>query len=322
MNNNSRSIIFFAIVLLAIISLGFIRPPGKSFLLQSVSNTGHIPAFGVLALVLFNLSKNFLSRKLKNPFQHYIITFGISSLLGILTEYIQIFGPRDADIWDIVRNEIGIIIFLGFCLWRDTKPVSLFSPAMKNLRKGLISLLSLMVILSLMPIILWSGAYIHRNNSFPVICSFDSSLEEMFWEIDQAEVSRVTGPVEWGKADSDKVGQVMFIPKQYSGFGVLEPVRDWSFYNSFEFEIYSPLNTISWLALRIEDYRHDRSYFDRFNRLLEIHPGPNHVIIPISEIENGPRGRKLDMNSIAAIIFFADKPAQPFSFYFDNLRLN
>lgn len=317
----NRNIIFFAIVLLAIISLGFIKPPGKSFLLQSISNTGHIPAFGILAVAILGLSKNYLGRKLKNPFHHYLIALGISSILGAITEYIQIFGPRDADLWDIARNEIGIIIFLGFSLLYDTKPLTLFYPVLRKLRKVLYVLLSLMVLLSLAPIALWGGAYLYRNNSFPVICEFESSLEEMFWEIDQAHVSRGPGPTEWGKADDDKVCQVEFIPDQYSGFGVLEPVADWSFYNFLEFEIFSPLDSISRLAIRIEDYRHNGGYFDRFNRFVEINPGFNQVIIPLSEIKNGPRDRTLDMNSIAAIIFFADKPEKPFTLYFDIIRL-
>ncbi|MFH1701747.1 MAG: VanZ family protein [Candidatus Zixiibacteriota bacterium] len=321
MKSKDRSTIYFVIILFFIIAFGFIKPPGKSFLLQSISNTAHIPAFGFLALSLLGLSRHILHQKLKNPFHHYAIAFGISSLLGILTEYIQMFGPRDADIWDVVRNEAGIIIFLGFCLWRDTKPVSLFSATIKNLRKALFVLLSLMVVLSLAPIALWGGAYLYRNNSFPVICEFDSSLEEVFWEIDQAKISRVSGPEEWGKVDGDKVCQVKFIPDQYSGFGILEPVRDWSFYNYLEFEIFSPLDSISRIAIRIEDYRHDSNYSDRFNRLIEINPGHNAIVIPLSEIQNGPQDRKLDMNSIAAIVFFAVRPAQPFTLYFDNIRL-
>jgi hypothetical protein len=102
---------------------------------------------------------------------------------------------------------------------------------------------------------------------------------------------------------------------------VEEPYPDWSGYDRLSFTVYSGMKEPVSIVVRIDDAQHDNRYTDRFNRRLVLQPGVNRVSIPLSEVRNSPRGRKMNMTRIQRVVLFAMHPGAPFTLHFDTVRL-
>nr|WP_232364805.1 CIA30 family protein [Desulfosalsimonas propionicica] len=80
------------------------------------------------------------------------------------------------------------------------------------------------------------------------------------------------------------------------------------------------------LHLRIEDRKHAQSenqqYTDRYNSSFDLPPGKWKTIkIPLEEIENAPKTRKMNMEQISSIMFFVARQPEPLTLYIDDIRL-
>jgi hypothetical protein len=54
---------------------------------------------------------------------------------------------------------------------------------------------------------------------------------------------------------------------------------------------------------------------------LAIKPGVNQISIPLSEVQNAPNRRTMDMTRVRRLAFYADRPSGSFSIYFDAFQL-
>jgi hypothetical protein len=306
----------------ALATLEFVRLPQHTYLWREIQNTGHVPLFGVISLAMFTLSVQVLGNVVKKRFVHYIIAAGITFCIGLVTELAQIIGPRDADIWDQVRNTVGIIIFLGACLTFDRKmrePLERLGRRIIPVIRGVIAVLIVVVIL---PVTLWVDAYAFRNEQFPTICDFSSRRELKFIRTHNAEVRRIPAPDEWVAANSGGVGEVTFKPPvEYPGFIIDDPVEDWSTYATLTFDVYSELDTVITLHMTIQDNAHNQMYSDRFNHSFKVGPGSNRISVPLDKVREAPAERSMDMSRIANINIFAYRPPVPLVVYFDRFVL-
>lgn len=85
--------------------------------------------------------------------------------------------------------------------------------------------------------------------------------------------------------------------------------------------MYSELPTAQSLAIQIDDVHHNHDYGDRFNRVITISPGPNHIHVLLDDIRHAPVGRDLDLSAIKNVRLFSVSPPEEFSLYVDNIRL-
>lgn len=162
---------------------------------------------------------------------------------------------------------------------------------------------------------------LHRNRMFPVINNFDSLLDTRFCSVRDAQLSVVPDPAGSHVPSGNRMARITFAPADFSTFVMEEPYPDWQGYSELEFLAYSDLQMPVTLVVRIEDERHNNNYNDRFNAAFMINPGINAIHIPLTEIENAPEARRLDMTAIAAFMIFAVSPPKSFSLYFDDFRL-
>ncbi len=88
--------------------------PGDTYLWREIINTGHTPLFGILSLLILGLCFLTIGKKISNQYIHYLIALIATTSIGIITEIIQIYGPGDADISDLIRDILGAVSFLGF----------------------------------------------------------------------------------------------------------------------------------------------------------------------------------------------------------------
>ena len=318
--NLQRTFFFLAIIGLLLL-LEKLQLPDNTRLWREIQNAGHVPFFGILSLLLLGLSIRFPRMGIKKRYWHYLISFGITVILGAASEYVQIAGPRDADLWDLVRDIVGATSFLGFYMIFDKQMATSWSKWGRNIRFMVLGGALLAILASFTPVALWGGAYLHRNRAFPAILGFESFWEGKFLKLQDAQLALVSPPHGWKANQNDTVGKLTFQPSTYPGFVIEEPYPNWVNYKFLSFEVYSELETTINISLRIDDIHHNGSYDDRFTRTFAVNPGVNEIVVFLNDVKYSPARRTMDITAISAIHLFAAKPEETFTLYFDNFCL-
>jgi len=316
---NALILLLTAFVLLFVI-LNTLRLPNTTHLWREIHNAGHTPMFGILALILLGFSRMLLKSRLKKRVSHYLLAFFAASFLGALSEILQIFEPRDADIWDLVRDIVGIIAFLcGYKVFEDYRNQH-FDLHRWNVFVPFVTAVILLVG-AVTPSILWIGAYSQRNSNFPSIMDFESPLQSMYVTLNSARLDRYARPSDFLAARGKNVGRVEFQPSIYSDFIIEEPVSDWSDYDYLSMDLYSANDTTIQIAVRIEDRHHNRHYEDRYNAVINLEPGSHTISIDLNDIETAPETRQMDMTQMHIIHLFTVGINSPVNIMIDNIRL-
>ena len=302
-----------------VVILTELKLPGDTFLWREISNTGHTPLFGIVSVAVLGLSIQILN--LRKRYLHYLFAFVISVIIGVAMEYVQMFGTRDADVGDLIRDLIGIASFLCFCIGLDKQMLAGFKYNSRVIRKLLLAISMMIFLMSFMPVLHWAGGYLYRDHVFPQICSFDSFWGKKFVFTQDAELNAIPPPCGWKDAGTGCVARLTFERGEYPGFRIEEPYPDWTGYQSLTFTIYSELDDSVVLGLRIDDIHYNNTYEDRFNTRIVVRSGVNPVSIPLDKIKNGPKFRELDIAAISVIYLFIHKPENPFTLFISCFEL-
>jgi len=307
-------------ILLMMYAMHKIRLP-DIIIWRYISNASHIPIFGIAALLILWITRDLPAFNRFRPITHYLISLVCSVNLALFSEIIQILGPRDADIGDLVRDIIGIVVFLGIYATFDSKlNNSIKKPKIYN--NNLIRIiLPVIIIIPLIPGIKGSLSYFHRSRQFPAINSFDSNLERQYMEISNADVDFVNPPPGFKTRAHKKVCEIVFHPAQYPGIKILEPEPDWSLYQTLKLDVYSETDSDIVLAIAIADRSHNHEFNDRYTQTFTIKTGINEISISLEDIKKAPKNREINIKEIASILIFLVKPEIETILYFDNILL-
>ncbi|MEZ5358272.1 MAG: VanZ family protein [Candidatus Zixiibacteriota bacterium] len=313
-------IISLIVAIITVIVLYGVELPGHTMLWREIGNAGHIPLFGVMAVVLLYLSRALLGERFPHPLVHFGISFILTGGFGFITEFIQWFTPRDADFWDIVRDVIGAFVFLGVVALFDKKS---FPGLRKSALKKTALILSVLIVLlaGMSPVIAWLGGYVYRSAKAPLICGFESGIDRLFIRMHSADIEFVPNQYFDSTESNETCVRITLRPAQYPEFYFKEPLPNWSPYNHFSYQVFSPADTAIRLYMRIEDVHHKGVFNDRFNRFFTIVPGLNRIDIPLEDIRRAPADREMDMTFISAFSLFAKDTRTPFELYLDNFEL-
>lgn len=314
----ARSRILVMVMALVVLGLMAIianyQIPYDTILWVEIQNTGHTPFFGVIALLILGISTQSLGGRIKSRLLHYVIALTVTVLLGLISEYIQIAGPRDADVWDFVRDVAGAVSFLGLYMW--------WEGSLSRKTRVIAGLIAAGVLLaSLAPLAWWTTAHLGRNASFPVICDFESYWTTRFISTREARFRVVDSPV-ISASERGRAARVTFQPVHFSELTVREPYPDWRGNKSLFIDVFSEYDSAVLLHVRVEDFAHNDDFSDRFNRVFEVHKGLNRISIPLGEIQSAPAGREMEMCSIRAIRIFTGGLETERTLYIDNIRLD
>ena len=281
----------------------------SSLLMYRILDLGHVPLFAVVVgMILWVLDR-------KNWFHAdkwiYVQAFLISVLLALVTEIIQHFTPeRSFQIGDIVYDVIGSgVLLLVAYQYRHELP--------SGKRLTMISVAAVLLLASSIPLLCTAADELRAKQDFPMIGSFESFVEKEQWKSKESSFERVFIHA----TDGEHTLKVVFHPGLYPGITMEYPHRNWQGYNTLSFDTFLDGNNAFPLTVRINDLEHNEEYRDRYNRTFILQPGPNHVIIDLSEVEHAPKGRLMDMEHIAVLCIFSYKLKEQHTAYFDNFRL-
>jgi VanZ family protein len=296
---------FLLCVLLAGLLLLLFIPnvPQGTHLWRELLDAGHAILFGVLAAVLLWTARGHAGFASRSSIYQYLWIGLPLFLFGIATEIIQPYFHRDGELIDVFRDTSGILAAL--CLIASLESAPKKPDASARSRSWLLRAAVLLLTIGVFETTgVWCLAYLHRNQAFPVLVSFESRISRQFVRPHQARLESAGDNPAFNDLTSIGLGKIWFDKTEYPGITVEELHSGWRDYDSLAFELYSPLKEPVSLGLRVEDRKHDYSYNDRFNQELVVEPGINRYALAVADIERAPRSRRMDFDDMGKIWIF------------------
>lgn len=319
-----------AVLLVVILVLGLRPARVQSQLAESINTVGHFGLFGLLALAMAMAFPTVIPSLNRRPWQVYGLSFACVFILGGMLEVLQSLTPTRSPSWrDLQYDALGAIAGLALLAIVDRPARS--SRATRWRARAAAPMLLIALAVALWPLYSCGRDYLARDREFPQLHRFDQTWSKRFRWQDSSVVTLPTRlPDDWPSTAARDVIRVRIdADAPYPGIGFKEPHANWSGYGALEFDCYNFASSDLPFAVRIHDFqhaariyehRHD-DYTDRFNRALELRPGFQTLRIPLVEVANGPRNRRLDLTNVEGLKLFAIKPSQPIELILGNFRL-
>lgn len=276
---------------------------------KNLWDLGHILFFSILSyLILLSWSQN---ERMSFPLQAFFILI-IALVLGSLIEIVQSGSRRSSDVLDVIRNVIGCMVTFSF-----------FTPTEKTIPKKFFrafqAITIVLVIAAFFPSIKSISDEIVALRQFPVLSDFETPFEIDRWAGNAA--LSIDDDIHFHGKSSLKVA---LKTSNYSGAGLRYFPSDWSNYDYLHLNVFNPTNEPLKITCRINDRRHTdgvQTYDDRFNRSQVLMKGWNQIVIPLEDVENAPKSRKLDLRRVQLLGVFVYRLPRPRVIYIDDVRL-
>ena len=281
-----------------------------SYAVRSTMDMGHFFAFGILALFCYRVLRAHLNQK-----NAYLAAIAFSAVLVLMIEAIQPWFGRTAAFGDIFTSYLGIITFISLLfVWHN--------PLKKKWQKwGHIALVIFIVVSVIAPAInAWYGI-LWRLQQGPNLGQFEHKVELQFWQANEvgrnaAQIMRSTDVAHDGQYSL----KVMAGTTNWSGTTYNAEHANWQPYKTLSFYVYNPGDTLK-LTVRIDDDGDTWMMSNRFNKSFHLQKGWQNISIPIEEIADGPKHRKMNMRAIQRVLFFISKKSKTRVFYLDDVTL-
>ena len=326
MNTNTRNSHPTGRAFLALSGVGLLlwllaagRPPRVTRIWAEAYDLGHIPLFGVTAILLLIASRNLFASRNWRPASHYLLVIAITASISLVSEWLQRYVPtRDAEVSDALNNLLGAVCFLALvAAWRRDLGITSTETRRRLVVAG--SVLALMAALSPLAVLAWH--YGMRAAAFPVIADFDSPWQQPFLSSPRADMDSVPAPQGWTEKAGEQVSVMRFRPAPWPGVIISEPYPDWREYKALRFDVYSELDRPVPIVLHISDLLHNDEHKDRFNRIFTVNPGLNAYTVSIKAVRAAPAGREMDLSQITRMVVFTRPPQEPFEVYLSDIWL-
>jgi hypothetical protein len=272
-------------------------------------NLGHILAFALWPYLLMRFWPPVAQWSCS---RQWLWVMGLAAAFGIAVEVGQSFIGRMAEISDVVKDLTGCALALAF--WAPSRR----QMPLKILR-GLQIFVLVLLFVQIMPFVRALSDEAAAMEQFPALGTFESPFELDRWKGSAAlSIDRQI------KAQGQASLKIEMDTKEYSGAALHYCPRDWRGHTRLQFRVFNPSLEPLQMTCTVTDFKHNRDgyqYDDRFNQRLTIKPGWNRFVIAMQQIEDAPRGRRLNLQEINGFGIFATRLPAPRTIYLDDLRL-
>jgi VanZ family protein len=271
-----------------------------------VFDSAHILYFLLFGAVLLRL----WTRLRQRTFAEQIIIIALlSAALGGAIELGQLWTHRASTVSDVCFDIVG-----------GSAAVAFLSPARQSLHRGwLLGLQTLSVVVmiaALWPAITFGIDVWQAQRRFPMLVDFETPFSH--YRVSRGRVETAPAP------NGSRALRVDLTMRKYSGVQIQPVVTDWQKFAALLMRVYVDGEGVLPLTISIVDRHHyarGGDYYDRFNRVFRLKPGWNDVRIALSDVEQAPRNRRMDMSGIIAVNLFVAKPQSPRRIYLDDVQL-
>ena len=260
-------------------------------------DAGHFPLFAAITIVLVICG-----------IPVSVAAVGLLVFDGAV-ELIQPYFHRSESSVDFFNGLLGVVLGVVLVkLWRARAGAFAF---------GCVLLLSAgCSVILLLPAYREWQAIEWRAAHFPILATFSDPLERKLWESEP-------DAIHFAKSDhphGDSVLRYEASPTEKFWLVYSAGDLDWSKHTSLDLDVRSPENGVE-LAIRIDDANPCKEYDDRFNRPIALSAGWNHLRIPVADMRDAPKHRKLDVSRIRRLIIWTER-SFPQGFEVAALRLS
>jgi hypothetical protein len=211
---------------------------------------------------------------------------------------------------DILGDMAGSILFLSFRYKREMKDYALLH--------GMALLLAGYV---LWPFFSSLSKVIMVRYQFPVLADFETPFEADRFGGNTAKVERTSEQAFRGRYGL----RLSLFPGPWSGVTMTDFPSDWRGYERLGIAVHNPGPQVVTFEVSVYDHEHRREkkpFNDCFSQRIDLPAGCwTKVDIPLSEVREGPKSRKMDMAHIAGVGFFVSRESAPLTLYLDAIRL-
>jgi len=232
-------------------------------------------------------------------------------LLGFITELLQKWVGRSFEYLDIVNDLLGALA--GWCLWK--------SFASRGWRQVmLITTVTVCTLIGIRGLMLALADEYRLNRDFPELADFEHLSELQRWQMRSAWLKLSKAH----RSNGRYALKVVFYPGKSPAITLKDLSSDWRGYRFLRLYIFNPGQQVNHFVLKVYDQRHQKNHYryaDRFNQILMLRPGVNDIRIKLSDIENAPDKRKMDMAHIRGLSLSATNLKETTILYLDHIRL-
>ena len=279
---------------------------GAGKLAQVAQNSAHVPAFGLIALLVLLWRRPRTLQPLASLHWHnYFVALGIAIAFGVLVEIVQFFLGRDAEVDDVIHDALGAVAALA-----AIASIAALGAKRRTLAVVLFVLSMATASAALYPLALATAAYVKRERQFPLLVEFDSTPDTFFWRPNTTDPKVMQMPANLASVSGETALYVPFVHGSYPGIEIEEVHGDWSGLHSLVLDVANPSAKPVRLTLRVHDRTHNFAFRDRFTRSVQVPAGRRiNFEIALADIEAAPQGRSMDMRHISAVLIFSTESA-------------
>ena len=310
---NGRLLPIAGVVLALLLGMGLVLPlpqlPVSGFgrALSVFFDTMHGPAFALFAAILvFVLQK-------RTTLQTRTVAVGVWVFVvggGCLVEIVQSFIGRSASWHDVVANTLGVTAGILWAMTRTSRS--------RHIRRRATAVAILLLCVAAVRVPLVLADCLFQQMEKPMLASFERPLEMIRWEAYECKMARASEHATHGRfAIRLQPGE-----KEYCGIFSRRLLSDWSDYKTLAFDV-TVDDAVAKFIVEIKDFISTRECkpSDYYERLFRLGPGSHQIKIPLADVADAPKDRKMDSSRISLLHFALVDLDRPCVLYIDNIRL-
>jgi len=297
------------VIAVLLLITAFAQPTHGGIWQQTFGDFLHVPVFGIVATCLLLMSPPHWSRR-----KRLLFVFGLTFVLGALTEIAQIPTARDASLADLASDMLGAAGFVAIA--------AVFSRSIsipKGRGRFLVMLGLALLAWPVLPVARVSTAYLERNQALPALVRFDNRLGHVFFRLQNADIRKIFPP-----GVNSVAAEISLKDGPWPGIIFHDIWPNWEPYSVLAIEVENPTVETLPINLSVHDRAHrngDQPYSDRFNRSVDLAPGSKTIRIELADIRNAPAGREMNMAKIDGLAIFCTQKEAGRQFVLYEIRL-
>ncbi len=268
--------------------------------------TALIKSFHAPGFALVSLAALWAFKRRGHGNSAYWYAGGMALAAGIIAEAAQIYGPRDANIGDLVKDAIGIVGALGTAVLLDSRAREVIN----KLWLAVIAIFSVTAVVAAFSNSVALGyALLARYQAMPALLTLEHDWESRLYpELRKGTASVVPRPANWPAPGGDFVLRA----KPAGRWDViihLFPYPDWRGFNQFSFVAASADNQVHKVTVAIRDIRPGPGIKpNRYGRSIEVSPTPQRFTVSFTSIAGAANKRPFDFRRVDSVyILMSDK---------------
>ena len=266
----------------------------------------HFPAFATIAAGLLSLVRRGRSALLKAGCVVLMALF-----IAMVIEFVQPYFGRTKDFNDWLLGAAGALA--AAAIYMAFKVDSLHH------RRLFVLLAGVALLACTLPLILMTADWYLATRAFPMLDSFERSVEMGRWKPDGCTITRSPEHVTHGryalKVEVDQPG----VP--YPSVFLADGPMDWSGYSRFAVDVFLACEGSRVVWIRADD-EVNPPYEKRAQMSVELKPGMNTIWVDLDTFARMPGGARLKMDHIQTVGLFLDHPELGDSIYVDRMILS